>query len=89
MASEASTGCTVYMEQDQLATRFHYCGLHKKARQKMLPTTTKETGGRWGFPKKGRRSQGLSQEGNEEVRNWSCQEIVMSGGTAVSCLLLN
>lgn len=58
MASEASTGCTVYMEQDQLATRFHYCGLHKKARQKMLPTTTKETRGKMGIPQEGQKEPG-------------------------------
>lgn len=70
MASEASASCTVYMAQDQLATHFHYCGLHKKARQKVLPTTTKETRGKMGIPQEGQKEPGTlpgRQRGSQKL----------------------
>lgn len=71
MASEARASCTLDMAQDQRATSFHHCGLHKKARQKMLPPiTTKETRGKVGIPQEGQKEPGTlpgRQRGSQKL----------------------
>lgn len=50
--------------------RFHYWGLHKKARWKMLPTTTKETRRKMGIPQEGEKEPGTlpgRQRGSQKL----------------------